>query len=83
MMDAFKGKWERTSAENYEELLKVRLHCSVHCTALYTTSNIRKKYEEPLKVRLYYRTGLFVFSFFSKQNQLFLRKLLKVRLFSS
>ena len=22
-MDAFKGKWERTSAENYEELLKV------------------------------------------------------------
>ena len=24
-MDALMGKWERTSAENYEELLKVRL----------------------------------------------------------
>ena len=24
-MDAFKGKYERTSADNYEELLKVRL----------------------------------------------------------
>ena len=30
-MDAFKGKFERTSAENYEELLKVNKFVLQNC----------------------------------------------------
>ena len=39
-MDAFKGKYERVSAENYEEFLKVRLLIQIIVEFTYLLMNL-------------------------------------------